>query len=258
MTSEVAAHAFVEKLGVISSSFTAFENSLDRFMKENYVVFVCSSSNRNPKNCFALRVGVLEMQQATSQTNENSRNPKKLVPLRGSDSLFLGVAYRCPSSPQEDEQFLTRPLGQLSSSYHFTHLLLVGDFNAPKAPWTELRCVGSSGPFAAALTEVAQQSAWTKHITAHTRYLAGQQPCLLDSVIIDERHFVDQVIINAPLGHTDHCVLTFDFICYWARNPEPQTWIRNFCRADFRECTPFLNKLNWDQPQWENLYGTIV
>ncbi|GAA51114.1 hypothetical protein CLF_105603 [Clonorchis sinensis] len=113
-------------------------------------------------------------------------------PLRGSDSLLLGVVYRNPSSPPEDDHFLIRTLGQLSSSYHFTHLLLLGDFNAPKAPWTELQCVGSSGPFTAALTEVVQQSAWTQHVVAPTRYRAGQQPSLLDLVITNERHFVDQ------------------------------------------------------------------
>ncbi|GAA48644.1 hypothetical protein CLF_101864 [Clonorchis sinensis] len=154
------------------------------------------------------------------------------VPLRGSDSL-LSVVYRWPSSPPEDDQFLIRTLEQLSFSYHFIQLLLVGDFNAPKAAWMELQRVESNGLFAAALTEVVQQSAWTQYVVAVTRYRAGQLPSLLDSVITNERHFVDQRIINAPLGHSDHCVLTFGFICYWARNPEPQTWIRNFRRADF-------------------------
>ncbi|GAA47626.1 hypothetical protein CLF_100599 [Clonorchis sinensis] len=180
------------------------------------------------------------------------------VPLCGSDSLLLGVVYRSPSSPPEDDHFLIRTLGQLSSSYHFTHLLLGGDFNAPKALWKELQCVGSSGPFAAALTEVVQQSAWTQHVVAPTRYRAGQQPSLLDLVITNERHFVDQVTINAPLGHSDHCVLTFDFICYWARNPEPQTWIRNFCRADFSGMRIFLNQVKLGPASVEDLYRTIV
>ncbi|GAA53824.1 hypothetical protein CLF_111238 [Clonorchis sinensis] len=180
------------------------------------------------------------------------------VPLRGSDSLLLGVVYRSPSSPPEDDHFLMRTLGQLSSSYHFTHLLLVGDFNAPKAPWTELQCVGSSGPFTAALTEVVQQSAWAQHVVAPTRYRAGQQPSLLDLVITNERHFVDQVTINAPLGHSDHCVLTFDFICYWARNSEPQTWIRNFCRADFSGIRTVLEQIKPGPASVEDLYTTIV
>ncbi|GAA57038.1 hypothetical protein CLF_112045 [Clonorchis sinensis] len=78
------------------------------------------------------------------------------VPLRGSDSLLLVVVYCSPSSPPEDDRFPIRTLEQLSSSYHFTHLLLAGDFNAPKASWMELQRVGSSGLFAAALTEVIQ------------------------------------------------------------------------------------------------------
>ncbi|GAA47320.1 hypothetical protein CLF_100216 [Clonorchis sinensis] len=180
------------------------------------------------------------------------------VPLCGSESLLLGVVYRSPSSPPEDDHFLIWTLEQLSSSYRFTHLLLVGDFNAPKAPWTELQCVGSSGPFAAALTEVVQQNAWTQHVVAPTRYRAGQQPSLLDLVITNERHFADQVIINAPLGHSDHCVLTFDFICYWARNPEPQTWIRNFCRADFSGMRIFLDQVKMGPASVEDLYRTIV
>ncbi|GAA56337.1 hypothetical protein CLF_110665 [Clonorchis sinensis] len=196
------------------------------------------------------------LQMKSNQRNHQSR--EQTIPLRGSDSLLLGVVYRSPSSPPEDDHFLIRTLGQLSSSYHFTHLLLVDDFNAPKAPWTELQCVGSSGPFTAALTEVTQQSAWTQHVVAPTRYRAGQQPSLLDLVITNERHFVDQVTINAPLGHSDHCVLTFDFICYWARNPEPQTWIRNFCRADFSGMRIFLNQVKLGPASVEDLYRTIV
>ncbi|GAA53808.1 hypothetical protein CLF_111196 [Clonorchis sinensis] len=141
------------------------------------------------------------------------------VPLRGSDSLLLGVVYRSPSSPPEDDHFLIRTLGQLSSSYHFTHLLLAGDFNAPKAPWTELQCVGSSGPFAAALTEVVQQSAWTQHVVAPTRYRAGKQPSLLDLAITNERHFVDQT---------------------------------------FRECASFLDQVKLGPASVEDLYRTIV
>ncbi|GAA51917.1 hypothetical protein CLF_107012 [Clonorchis sinensis] len=156
---------------------------------------------------------------------------------------------------------------RLSSLIPLLHLFVMhcgfksrcaGDFNAPKAPWTELQCVGSSGPFAAALTEVVQQSAWTQHVVAPTRYRAGQQPSLLDLVITNEKHFADQVTMSAPLGHSDHCVLTFDFICYWARNPEPQTWIRNFCRADFSGMRIFLNQVKLGPASVEDLYRTIV
>ncbi|GAA50031.1 hypothetical protein CLF_103947, partial [Clonorchis sinensis] len=46
---------------------------------------------------------------------------KRADPKRGR----AGGVYRSPSSPLEDDQFLIRTLGQLFSSYHITHLLLV-------------------------------------------------------------------------------------------------------------------------------------
>ncbi|GAA53626.1 hypothetical protein CLF_110646 [Clonorchis sinensis] len=95
-------------------------------------------------------------------------------------------------------------------------LLYIGDCNAPKASWMELNRVGSSGHFGAAMTKIFERSAYR---STH-RIPRGQQPPLLDLVITKERLFVEQAIINAPLRHNDHYVLTVDFICYWARNPE--------------------------------------
>ncbi|GAA53520.1 hypothetical protein CLF_110410 [Clonorchis sinensis] len=83
--------------------------------------------------------------------------PLHLFTMHGSDCFHLGVVYRSPSSSPEDDQFLIRTLGQLFSSYHFIHLRLVGDFNAPKAPWTELQCVGSSGIRVAVLVNESQR-----------------------------------------------------------------------------------------------------
>ncbi|GAA55111.1 hypothetical protein CLF_106863 [Clonorchis sinensis] len=51
---------------------------------------------------------------------------------------------------------------------------------------------GSSELFAAALTEVVQQSSWPQHVIAPTRYLAGQHPSLLDLISTNEKPFVDQ------------------------------------------------------------------
>ncbi|KER24458.1 hypothetical protein T265_07885 [Opisthorchis viverrini] len=110
---------------------------------------------------------------------------------------------RLPSSPPEDDQFLIQTFERLSSNYHFTHLLLVGDFNAPKASWIELQRVESGGRFSATLFEVVQQSAWTQHVVAPTRYRAGQLPSLLDLIITNERQFVDQDSANTFIMHCE-------------------------------------------------------
>ncbi|GAA54334.1 hypothetical protein CLF_102304 [Clonorchis sinensis] len=56
-------------------------------------------------------------------------------------------------------------------------------------------------------------------------------------------------------GHSDYCVLIFDFICYWARNPEPKGGFETPAVQTFRECASFLTKLNRDQPQWKTYIG---
>ncbi|GAA47935.1 hypothetical protein CLF_100983 [Clonorchis sinensis] len=43
-----------------------------------------------------------------------------------------------------------------------------------------------------------------------------------------------------------------------SRNPEPQTWIRNFCRADFSGMRIFLNQVKLGPASVEDLYRTIV
>ncbi|GAA51326.1 peptide alpha-N-acetyltransferase [Clonorchis sinensis] len=83
--------------------------------------------------------------------------------------------------------------------------------------------------------EITSASALTKvfrSVVAPTRYRAGHLASLLDPVITIEGYFVYQILIKAPLGHSDHCVLTFDFICHLSRYPKPQAWSRNFSVMD--------------------------
>ncbi|GAA50986.1 pyruvate kinase [Clonorchis sinensis] len=55
-----------------------------------------------------------------------------------------------------------------------------------------------------------------KHLESATTttYLTGQLPSLLVFVITNEGHLVYPASIMSSLGHSDYCVLTFEFICY--------------------------------------------
>ncbi|KER25099.1 hypothetical protein T265_07386 [Opisthorchis viverrini] len=143
-----------------------------------------------------------------------------------------------PWSPPEEEQ-MNRTLEQLSFNYHFKHLLLVGDFHAPKASCMELWCIESSGVFTAALIEVVKQSAWTQHVFAPTRYRAGQLPALLDLVITNERHFVDQVTINASLEHDHQCVLNLISSAIGREIPNPKRGFETPAGQNSQECASF-------------------
>ncbi|GAA56497.1 phosphatidylinositol-4-phosphate 5-kinase type-1 gamma, partial [Clonorchis sinensis] len=75
----------------------------------------------------------------------------------------------------------------------------------------------------------------------------------------DLLRFLDSpVLSNVPLGHSNYCMRIFDFICYCARNPEPQIWIRNFCRANFSGIRIFFDPFRLRPAIVEQLYRTIV
>ncbi|GAA47250.1 hypothetical protein CLF_100131 [Clonorchis sinensis] len=118
--------------------------------------------------------------------------PNTLAPLivliKSSSRLPKHVSGRWP---------YTKPWATFLS-YHFTQILMVGDFNALNACWMELQ------RFAAALTKVVQQSARTQHVVALTRYRTGQLQSLLDLVITNGRQLDGHMLINAILGHSDH------------------------------------------------------
>ncbi|GAA49605.1 hypothetical protein CLF_103283 [Clonorchis sinensis] len=169
------------------------------------VRLIAASWEHHQKNYSVLPPSAQSLEETPFRSNHakisDKPNRRKVAPTPSKHQIWsskrryckgYNVVYRCPSSPPEGDLFHIRTLEQLDSGYRFTHLLLAGDFNALKAPWAELQCVGSSGFFAAALTEVVQQSAWTQNAIAPTRYRAGQQPALLDLFITNERYFVDQ------------------------------------------------------------------
>ncbi|GAA51944.1 hypothetical protein CLF_107115 [Clonorchis sinensis] len=88
MASEVASHAFVEKLGAVSFlSFTAFENAVNQYMKEHYVVFVRSSSNRSTN-------AVLRYEWVYYKCSERPPRPTKCPGIRRSYTRNTGCLVR--------------------------------------------------------------------------------------------------------------------------------------------------------------------
>ncbi|KAA3680755.1 uncharacterized protein DEA37_0006971 [Paragonimus westermani] len=85
---------------------------------------------------------------------------------------------------------------------------------------------------------------YTERCHRPARHRPGQTPSLLDLVITNEAHLVDRVVIKPPLGHSDHMLLNFDFICYWLQNAVTKTSFRNFQNADFNALRTFLSTLS--------------
>ncbi|KAA3676029.1 uncharacterized protein DEA37_0011181 [Paragonimus westermani] len=177
--------------------------------------------------------------------------------LRGQDSLLVGVIYRSPSSDVPDDDTLLVSLENFLGLQRFTHLLIMGDFNAPKINWASVSHQDCGSGFSTSLSTLIRRKAWTQHVTAPTRHRFGQIPSLLDLVITNESHLVDRVIIKPPLGHSDHSLLAFDLICYWLQQPAKRFTVRNFNQADFNGLRTYLGSLLLDLDSVDQNYHTF-
>ena len=108
------------------------------------------------------------------------------IPLRQSDSLMLGVVYRSPSTSELDNASFISNLEAFNRSHPTSHLLVVGEFSAPKIDW--IREVATDN-FSCALPELIQQMSWTQHIHFKPRSRISQTTSVLDNVITNQRHY---------------------------------------------------------------------
>ena len=152
------------------------------------------------------------------------------LPLRSSDALLIGLLYRSPSSDLQRDYDLLISIRDFIHSYHCSYLLLLGDFNAPDIMWDQGI---STGGFLSRLLQLVQEEDWTQHVCEPTRYRTGQRPSLLDLVLTDESHLVDNIHMCEPLGKSDHMVLDFEYICYWTGKLATTKLLRNFSKVNF-------------------------
>jgi hypothetical protein len=84
------------------------------------------------------------------------------ISLRYGDSLLIGVVYRSPSAPTDDLSLITHLRTFIKETRH-SHLLLLGDFNAPKINWEKLS--SSESGFSKELASLVAELSWTQHVS---------------------------------------------------------------------------------------------
>ena len=178
------------------------------------------------------------------------------VHLRSEDTLLFGVAYRSPSSKTEDDSVFISTIPRFIYSQKCTHLLLVGDFNAPQAEWVP----GSneSTGFSYSLSQLIRDESWFQHVKQPTRFRCGQKPSLLDLVITNEKHFIDNIDIKAPSEKSDHATLEFEFICYWTQWVTKTRNSRNFSKANLTGLRTFLGAIPELHGDVDDINSTIT
>ena len=150
--------------------------------------------------------------------------------LRGGDKLLFSTVYRGPASSMENNVQLAN-LIQSENVKKYSHLCYVGDFNLPGIDWKNEHTNESANSPEHIVLEAVKNSFLHQHVTEYTRIRGSDKPSLLDLILTNEECMVTDVQYHAPLGASDHCLISFNFHCYFQESP-PKT-IFKFDKGDY-------------------------
>ena len=134
------------------------------------------------------------------------------VSLRDKDRLLIGCMHRSPNSSIANDELLNKQIKLLCTSTEASHILLMGDFNYPNIDWELGRC--STTPPERLFMETVNDSFLHQHVNSPTRARQNHCPSVLDLIFTNEFGMLSDLSVLAPLGKSDHAVLSFQLNCY--------------------------------------------
>ena len=123
--------------------------------------------------------------------------------------LNILMIYRSPNSSSENNDRLMRLLEEFFC-LEGDHLLM-GDFNFPDIDWLMTSCSGSSVKIENRFLNFLADRFLSQHVMEPTRFRFGQTAHILDLVVSND--IVENVVCLAPLGSSDHSVVSFNVTC---------------------------------------------
>ena len=167
------------------------------------------------------------------------------VRLKGADNLLVGCIYRSPgNSSKENNDNLNRLLLEVSNK-NYSHILIAGDFNYKNIDWENMNCESSMESEEAIFLEIIKDTYLYQHIMQPTRYRESQQANILDLVLTNEEHMIDNITILPGLGKSDHCIITFDYLCYIQSNLTDSQKL-NYFKGDYVALNESLKDCDWN------------
>ena len=135
------------------------------------------------------------------------------IHLINKDTALIGCVYRSPNNSQGENTNLYNLIEVAIKGR--SHVLLVGDFNHPEVDWENETTPNNSDHKASIFMEkVIRDNFLYQHVRRPTHYRGEQTPTLIDLVLTNEEGMIDNITHKAPIGHSHHQVLSFDFIAY--------------------------------------------
>ena len=118
--------------------------------------------------------------------------------VTGQTTVTIGVVYRCPNITKQNNEKIHNAISEVSKA----ECIIMGDFNHGNIKWDTQQSTGVEDQQFLCLV---QDHFLTQHILEPTRAAT-----VLDIVLSSQKDFVDNVVIQEPLGSSDHNQLHFN------------------------------------------------
>jgi len=120
----------------------------------------------------------------------------------------------------------------------------MGDFNYPHINWDTWMTIGSHTSSDYKFVEAMKNCFLFQHVTQPTRYRYDQTPNVLDLIFTNEENMVTDLKVLAPLGKSDHGVLSFTLHCY-IETDITEVSRRQYNKGDYDQLRCNLN-IDWE------------
>ena len=153
--------------------------------------------------------------------------------VTGHTTVTIGVVYRCPNITKQNNEKIHNAISEVSKG----DCIIMGDFNHGNIEWDSLQSTGVEDQRFLCLV---QDNFLTQHVLEPTRAAR-----VLDIVLSSQKEFVDNVVIQEPLGSSDHNQLHFN-INIKSDKTKVKPCRRDFRKGNYKEIRKSLALVDWD------------
>jgi hypothetical protein len=156
--------------------------------------------------------------------------------------VLVGCIYKSPYSSKENVENLFKLL-KSDVIRQYDKVCIVGDFNFPSIKWTG-EWTGQNGN---EFVECVRPAFLTQVVTQPTRRREGQNPSLIDLILVNDESMVSDISHCNPFGKSDHETLLFHLYLEDPYSNKENFYKYDFNQANFKNIKQELAEMDWSE-----------
>ena len=180
-------------------------------------------------------------------------------------NIIFGGIYRSPSSDNDNNVLLPAILQEVTQIKH-DHIIIAGDFNLKQIDWESRQVTGAQDSYQYKVFDAVNDLFLTETVQEPTRFRGSDQPSKLDWVLTENATCVSNMMINPPLGPSDHSLLSLDYYCFLEKDSSDDPSGYSYCRGNYDSMREELDSPDWigslqdlsAQQAWDSMSNKII